>query len=370
VPAFKPPEWKNARVTLTWMVTILGVLFIGITALANQMHVLPSEDETIVSQVARGVLGTNLAYYVVQAATTLILVLAANTSFSDFPRLSYFLARDHFMPHQFFFRGDRLAFSTGIMALGLLSGLLVLAFDADTHALIPLYAVGVFIAFTLSQSSMVMRWWRRREPGWRTSLPINAIGALTTGVVAVVIASTKFEHGAWMVLVLLPILVLTMRAINAHYQLVHDQLELGRLDRPLPEIPEPPIVVPVPGLNRMVVRTLALARSLSKNVTAVHVTDNVEDARELRERWDEWSGDVPLVILESPYRSLTNPLLAYLDAIEQQHPGTPVTVALGEYVPRHWWEQILHGQVGLRLKLSLFFRPNTIVIDVPYHLTR
>lgn len=370
VPAFKPPEWKNARTTLTWMVVILGVLFVGITVLANQMHVLPNDEETVVSQVARGVLGTNLAYYLVQVATMLILVLAANTSFSDFPRLSYFLARDHFMPHQFFFRGDRLAFSTGIMALGLLSGLLTLAFGADTHALIPLYAVGVFIAFTLSQSSMVARWWRRREPGWQRSLPINAVGALTTGVVAVVIASTKFERGAWMVLVLLPILVLTMRAINAHYMSVREEIALERLDKPLPEIPEPPIVVPVPGLNVMVVRTLAFARSLSRNVTAVYITDDFAEADEIRKNWDRWSGDVPLVILESPYRSLMSPLMAYLDALEQQHPGTPVTVALGEYVPRHWWEQLLHGQTSFRLKLALFFRPNTVVVDVPFHLQR
>lgn len=371
VPAFKPPEWKNARVTLTWMVVILAVLFVGISSLASFLHVLPKEDETVPSQVARTVLGgEGPFYFVVQISTMLILILAANTSFSDFPRLSYFLARDGFLPHQFYFRGDRLAFSTGIMALALVSGLLIVGFGADTHALIPLYAVGVFVSFTLSQSGMVVRWWRRREEGWQHGLPINALGAVTTGLVAIIIGTTKFEHGAWMVIVLLPVLVILMLGIHSHYQSVAEQIALDNLDKPLPEIPEPPIVVPVPGLNLMVVRTLAFARSLSKNVTAVYVTDDLEAAQELRAKWDRWAGDVPLVVLESPYRSLTSPLLAYLDALERQHPGTPVTVALGEFVPRHWWEHLLHGQVTLRLKLALFFRPNTVVVDVPFHLKR
>jgi hypothetical protein len=370
VPAFKPPEWKNARTTLIWMVTILAVLFIGISFLASHLQVIPNEQETVISQVAGAVLGKGPFYFLVQASTTLILVLAANTSFSDFPRLAWFLARDRFMPNQFNFRGDRLAFSTGIMALGVLSAILVFGFGADTHALIPLYAVGVFVSFTLSQSGMVVRWWRKREPGWEHGLPINALGALTTAVVAIVIAATKFEHGAWMIIVLLPILVVTMRGIHAHYGRVADQIALDRLDKPLPEIPEPPVVVPVPGLNLMAVRTLAFARSLSKNVTAIYVTDDLESAKPIRERWDRWAGDVPLVVLESPYRSLIQPLIAYLDALERSHPGAPITVALGEYVPHHWWENILHGQVTLRLKWALFFRPNTVVVDVPFHLSR
>lgn len=369
VTAFHPPEWKNARTTLAWMAGILGALFLGVSFLAVQFAVLPSDTETVVSQLGRIAFGGDTPlYYVYQAATMLILVLAANTSFSDFPRLAYFLARDRFLPNQFQFRGDRLAFSWGIAALGVLAGSLVALFRADTHALIPLYAVGVFISFTLSQSSMVVRWWRRREPGWRSSMPINALGALATGLVAVIIAVTKFEHGAWMVIVLLPVLVLLMRAINAHYVSVADQLTLAQIDRP-PALRSPPIVVvPVPSLDRAIARTLSFARSISGRVVAVHITDDPAAGEALRERWESWAGDVPLVVLESPYRSLIPPLLAYLDALQEQDPDATMVVVISEIVPRHFWEYMLHGQTSLRLKAALYFRRKTVVVDVPYHL--
>ena len=372
VPAFKQPEWKNARVTLTWMGVILGILFLGISYLATHLAIVPTLDgsESVVSMIARSVFGESPLYYVMQAATMLILVLAANTAFSDFPRLSWFLARDHFMPHQFSFRGDRLAFSTGITTLGLLSVLLVFWFDADTHALIPLYAVGVFTSFTCSQSGMVKRWWSRRESGWRHSLPINAIGALTTGVVAVVVAATKFTHGAWMVIVLIPVLVWILWRINGHYMRVSDQLAMEPTAEPMPAFPEPILIVPVPGLNRAVARTLGYARALSRNVTAVHVTDDLEAAAALKRRWKQWGSDVPLIILESKYRSLTGPLTHYIDALARKDPNAPITVVLAEYVPRHWWEWPLHNQTAARLKWALFFRPNTGVIDLPYHLVR
>jgi amino acid transporter len=371
VPAFKPPEWRNARITLAWMAIILGTLFLGISFLAVQFGVLPSDAETVVSQLGRIAFGGDTPpYYVYQAATMLILVLAANTAFSDFPRLGYFLARDHFIPHQFQFRGDRLAFSTGILALGILAGIVVAAFHAETHALIPLYAVGVFVSFTLSQSSMVTRWWRRREPGWRMGLPINALGAATTGVVAVVIAATKFEHGARLVNQLIPIIVVTMRSINAHYSSVAEQLARPIPGEPLPVLPQPIVLVPVPGLNRAVEHTLAVARALSPNVTAIHVSDDAEAGERLRQEWDRWTSEIPLVVLESPYRSLLGPLLIYIDALRQRDAQTPIVVVLSEFVPRRFWEYFLHNQSALRLKASLFFRPNTVVMDVPYHLAR
>ncbi len=366
VPAFKPPEWKNARTTLTWMATILAVLFFGISFLAYHFGVLPKEDDTVVSQVARTVFGDSPLYYLMQFATMLILLLAANTAFSDFPRLSYFLARDRFMPRQFTFRGDRLAYSTGIMALGIISSLLLIIFEADTHLLIPLYAVGVFVSFTLSQASMVKRWWTRRERGWRTSIIFNAVGAVTTAIVALVIASTKFIHGAWIVLLLVPTMVLTMRLIHNHYESAAKQLE--------PETPIDPtaikhtIIVPVASLNRVAMQTLAYARSLSPNVTAVHVTDDVEEADRFRRQWEEWGQKVPLVIIESPYRSLVGPLLAYIDARREQEPDHVVTVILPEFVPSHWWEHLLHNQTALRLKWALLFRPGVVVTNVPYHL--
>jgi amino acid transporter len=372
VPAFKPPEWKNARATLVWMAVILGVLFLGISYLATHLSVIPTVDESqsVLSMVARQVYGDGALYLIMQGATTLILVLAANTAFSDFPRLSWFLARDHYLPHQFSFRGERLAFSTGITTLGVLSAILVIWFDADTHLLIPLYAVGVFTSFTLSQAGMVKRWWTRREPGWQFSLPVNLIGALTTGLVTVIVASTKFTHGAWMVIILIPIQVYLLLRINAHYGRVADQIVLDPAVDKMPTYPEPILIVPVPGLNRVVARTIGYARALSQNVTAIHVTDDMEAADELRRAWKAWDSDVPLVILESKYRALAGPLMHYLDAVAKKNPSSPITVVLAEYVPRRWWEWPLHNQTALRLKGSLFFRPNTCVIDVPYHLVR
>jgi amino acid transporter len=370
VPAFEPPEWKNAQITLTWMAGILAVLFLGISFLANQLMIIPNHHETVVSQIARAVFGESPFYYIIQVATMLSLVLAANTAFADFPRLAYFLARDHFVPHQFQFRGDRLAFSSGIMALGLISAIVVLQFRADTHALIPLYAISVFIAFTMSESSMVRHWWVKREPGWKRSFVINAIGAVVTGLVAVVAGVTKFAEGAWMVLVMIPIFGIIMRAINAHYVSVADQLALENTDEHPVPVPEPIVLVPVPGINRAVKRTLEVAQGLSGRVTAIHVTDDAEAAARLRERWREWAPEVPLIVLESPYRAFAGPLLAYINSIQRHDATTPIVIVLAEYVPRHFWEYPLHNQTALRLKLTLFFRPNTIVMDVPYHLAR
>ena len=369
VPAFKPPEWKNAQITLTWMAVILSTLFVGISILAVGFHVVPKPDETVVSQVARLSLGGDTpAYYVVQAATMLILILAANTAFADFPRLSYFLARDDFMPHQFLFRGDRLAFSTGIAALAVLATLLVLIFRADTHALIPLYAVGVFISFTFSQASMVRRWWATHDEGWRRNMVINGIGAATTGMVTMVVAITRFQAGAWMTLVILPIFILMLLGISRHYRKVGAALALGPSDQLLPTPRQPYVIVPLQGLHRGTLYAVNYARSISPSVVAVTVTDDVEQAEKLRQQWGQRVGEVPLVILESPYRTLMGPLLAYIDAAHARHPDRPITVVLPEFVPRHWWEFLLHNQTALRLKAALFFRPNTAVVDVPYHL--
>jgi hypothetical protein len=370
VPAFKPPEWQNARTTLTAMVVILAVLFLGLTFLAVQFGVLPTERETVLSQVNRGVFGDGTTlYYLFQASAAMILVLAANTAFSDFPRLAYFLARDHFMPHQFSFRGDRLAFSTGIMSLGAVAAVLLVAFGASTQALIPLYAVGVFVAFTMSQSGMVVRWWRRREPGWRRGMPVNLIGAATTGLVAVVVGATQFVHGAWITVLLIPLLVAGMWGISRHYRAVREQIDLPpegdlHLQRDLP------IVVPVPGFNRVVARTLEAVAGMSRNVVAVHVSDDPASAEQLRAEWRQRVPSVDLVVLESPYREIVDPLLAYLDALQEQAGDRPIVVALSEHVPHHFYEFPLHNQTALSLKARLFFRPNTIVMDVPYPLTR
>ncbi|HLG73595.1 MAG TPA: APC family permease [Chloroflexota bacterium] len=373
VPAFKEPQAPNARTTLLWMVGILATMFAGITLLSHFLGILPEDPaspgyETVLSLIAKDVFGTGFMYYLIQAATALILVLAANTSFSDFPRLSYFLARDGFMPHQYAHRGERLAYSTGIITLGLLSGILLWVFDAQTDALIPLYAVGVFSAFTLSQSSMVRRWLTRKEPGWQTSWVINAVGACATGLVLVVIIATKFMFGAWIVCLLIPIIIAMFLTIHRHYNQVQGELE-G--ETPLsPAVIKHTIIVPVASLNRATIATLAYARSITPNVTAVHIAEDEESARSFREEWQAWGDRVPLVTIESPFRSVINPLLRYIDNIDRADPNDTITVILPEYVAAHWWEHLLHNQTALRLKAALLFRPGIVVTSVPYHSSR
>jgi len=371
VPAFKPPEWKHAQLVLILMGVFFGSIFLGMSLLAGRIGILPdpSEQQTVVSQLTAVLVGDGSPYhYLVQVATALLLVLAANTAFADFPRLSSILARDGFMPRQFAYRGDRLAFSIGIVVLAVLAIVLILAFEGSVTNLIPLYTVGVFVAFTLSQAGMVRHWWKLRhdEAGWRTRAAFNGVGALATGTVAIIVGIAKFALGAWMVLVLIPVLIAVMWAIQRHYRTVHDALTLERADAPLRVI-APRVVVPVSRFDRAALHALSFARSISRDVVAVHVSDNAEEAAAMRERWDRWGGAIPLAIVESPYRVLIAPLLAYLDALDRQDPGRTTTVVLSEFVPRHLWEYPLHNQSALRLKLRLFFRPNTAVVDVPYH---
>lgn len=370
VPAFKPPESNNAAKTLTAMAIILGIMFLGISLLAHHFGLVPNGQETILSQLGHRVFIGGPLYYILQAATFLILVLAANTSFADFPRLSSIMARDNFLPHQFTFRGDRLAFTNGILVLSVLAGILLIVFKADTDRLIPLYAVGVFLSFTLSQSGMVRHWLRLRGARWRRSLLMNGMGAVATAIVTVIIAATKFVHGAWVVVALIPVLVAIFYGIYGHYRHAQEQLELTDLPKPLPEERVGAVIVPIAGISRAVVRTLAYARAISSDVTAVHVTDDLSSADELRQKWEQWDNGVPLLILEAPYRSFIGPFLAYIDALDARSPGSLVTVVLPEAVPKHWWQNFLHNQTGLRLKLALLSRPNTVVTDIPYHLTR
>lgn len=374
IPAFRPPESRNAGITLIWMAAILITLFMGVTFLAHQLGIVPREHETVVSQVARAVFGTGLFYFIVQAATALILILAANTSFADFPRLSSILARDGFLPRQLSNLGDRLVFANGIIALALLSALLVFIFRADTHSLIPLYAVGVFLSFTLSQSGMVKRWWTHRGPGWTRNLIINGIGALTTAVVLAVVVTTKFLNGAWIVLVLIPVNVWIMYRIYAHYREVREQLTLEGARVP-EAIRKHKVVVPVGGMHRGVLPALRYAKSLGGDVVAVTVDVDPRRTQDMQEKWSQWGMDVPLKILPSPYRSVLDPLLRYLNSLEWEIGfDQQITVVLPEFVPTRWWHFFLHGQSAFLLKLALFFRRRQgyrvmVVTDVPYYLT-
>jgi amino acid transporter len=371
VPAFKPPEWENARKTLVAMGILLGTMFLGLSYLAVQINVLPADDETVISQIGRTVFGSGPLWVALQIATALILILAANTSFSDFPRLSSILAKDRFLPRLFQFRGDRLAFTTGIVALAVLSILLLIVFNGSLDALIPLYAVGVFTSFTLSQAGMVVHWRRLREPGWHKSAVINGVGAVATAIVTMVIAVTKFADGAWLVILLIPLLIGLFWSIHRHY-LVLDTAR--KAETPLlPEEVTVRAVVPIADLGIQARQALAFARAIApddQHVVAVHVTDDVASAERLRQEWSEWESGVELIIVESPFRSLAGPLLAYIDALKDTHPTDTITVVLPEFVPSHWWEHLLHNQTALRLKAALLFHPGIVVSNVPYHMAR
>jgi amino acid transporter len=426
VPAFKRPESRNAATTLVWMALLLTVMFLGTSVMAYLYGVHPSEKETVISQFARIMFTGPMGwfYYVVQATTTAILVLAANTSFADFPRLSSLLARDRFLPRQFANRGDRLVFSNGVVILALFSGVLVIAFGADENRLIPLYAVGVFLSFTLSQSGMVVHWLRERDQlkhagasaratptggppssgparggavpdlglavagihasqdalralegsasrasHWRKSIVINALGALATCVVLVVFVTTKFVHGAWIVVMLIPLLVLLFRAIHEHYASVARQLTTEGLDRP--RNIRHTVVVPISGIHRGVIGALEYAKAISGgNVRAVYVDIDEEATRKLKEKWEQWGAGVKLVVLPSPYRSLIRPLLRYLNRVSRRGHVDIITVVLPEFVPARWWQHLLHNQSSLLLKGALLFRRGVIVTSVPYHLEK
>ncbi|ACZ42972.1 conserved hypothetical protein [Thermobaculum terrenum ATCC BAA-798] len=371
VPAFKPPEWRNARTTMSWMAIILATLVLGVGFLATHMHVLPATDETVLSQIGRSIFGPGPMWWVLQVSTALILVLAATTAFMDFPRLMSILAKDRYAPRVFQYRGDRLAFTSGIIALSVVAIVLELVFKGSVEKLIPLYAVGVFTSFTLSQAGMVVHWRRERERGWRRSAIINGVGAVITGIVTLIIGITKFTHGAWLVIVLVPVAVLTLWAIHKHYV----RLETTRKT----EIPMDPqqirlrAVVPIRDLGVQAKQAVAFAQAITRQnaqVVAVHVEDDPQEAEELRKAWYRWNPEVELLIIESPYRSLLRPLLAYISALKETYPDDTVVVVLPEFVPSHWWEQLLHNQTALRIKAALLFYPGVVVANVPYHLEK
>jgi amino acid transporter len=370
VQALRPPEGRNAAAVMTTLGVLAIVMFLGITYLAYDFGIVPGGDETVVSKIARRVFGTGVFYYAIQTATMLILVFAANTSYADFPRLSSILARDRFVPRQFANQGDRLVFSNGIIILSGFAVLLIVAFGGDTHALLPLYAVGVFMSFTLSQSGMVRHWWRLRERGWRWRLVVNGAGAVATFVVLLTLAVTKFVEGAWIVVVVIPILVGLFVMMHRHYEEVARELSLEGLTGPPPM--NHTVLVLVGDLHRGVVRALQYARTLAPTAAVRGVYVETDPARTVRleDRWGKWGLGVPLVVLTSPYRSLLRPFLDYLDEIQSRGDDQIVTIVLPEFLPRRWWQHVLHNQTALLLKGALLFRKNTVVADVPYLLRR
>jgi amino acid transporter len=370
VPAFKPPEAKNAAATMLMMAVMSITMFTGITLLAHAYHIVPSQEETVVSQIARGVFGgRGLPYYLVQAATMLILVLAANTAYADFPRLASILARDRYLPRQLMNQGDRLAFSNGIVGLSLFAGTLLVVYGGDTHSLIPLYMIGVFVSFTVSQAGMVAHWKRLRGPGWKSSAFINGFGALVTGIVLIVVAVTKAHEGAWIILLLIPVHVYFFRLTKQHYDTVAAQLSLRGWADEAPRRHNT-VVVPISGVHRAVVQALEYAQTLSSDVRAVYVNVDAGITERLRDEWKQWGHGVPLVVLDSPYRSLMEPFLEYIEQVDAARPDDFLTVVLPEFVPAKWWHHLFHNQRGLLIKGALLFRPNVVVTSVPFHLRR
>jgi amino acid transporter len=370
VPAFRPPESRNAAATLTAMAALLAVLFVGISFLAVNFGALPAEGATVISQVARTIYGDGtILFYVFQAFTAILLFLAANTSFNAFPRLLAILAEDGHVPRQFALRGDRLAYSYGIIILAAVASALVIVFGGVTHSLIPLYAVGVFLDFTISQAGMIRHWTRERPPGWQRRLTINAFGCAMTAVVAVVVTTAK-APASLLVLVLIPGLVVLMALIRRQYDAQTTELSVREDVVIAGPHREQRVVVPVNGMNRAVVQAVNFGRALARDIRAVYVTDDTDEGDDLRERWEKQFPDVPLVIVESPYRAVVSPVVAYLDVLDQAWPAgkeAPMTiVVLPEYVARHWWDRVLYNQTARRLKTALLGREHTVIADVPY----
>jgi Amino acid permease len=374
VPAFKPVEWKNARTTLTWMAGLLVALFVGTTLLSHFEGIVPTGSETVLSQLGHSAFGTGPLYAYLQAATALILLMAANTAFNDFPRLLFFLARDAFAPKAFLRMGDRLAFSNGIVALAVVAIVLYVAFDGDTERLIPLYAVGVFLAFTLSQTAMVVRWLRLREPGWKHSMVANGIGAVLSAVVLLVEAGTKFTEGAWLVVLLVPTIMAGALAIRHHYRDVRRATALTEfgIRWPLPKDRggdrQTLCVVPIGRLDAAAVTALAYALELHQPVLAVHLVPDKDAEEHFLEAWRAFGEPVRLEILRSPYRAVVAPLGQYLLSLHGEKPDVLMTVVMPEIVPRRGWQRLLHGTVTVRLRRMLRREPNVVLTSVPFHV--
>ena len=386
IPAFRVPRSRNAGLTLIAMSVVLGTLLVGITFLSVQVGAVPSEEETVISQLARTIYdGRGILYLATMAATTVILILAANTSFADFPRLSALAAKDGFLPRQLTYRGSRLVFSRGIVALALIASLLIIAFQASVTALIPLYAIGVFLSFTLSQGGMARRWWKSghllldqevvetgsrlvHDPKWRTKMVINAFGAVCTGIVMLVFATTKFRDGAWVVLILIPVLVYIFSAIHKHYRQLAASLSLDDYGVP-PRTVRHRVVMPIGGVHRGSLAALSYARTLSDDVTAVYISLDPDEAARVREKWERWGEGVRLVVLDSPYRLLYEPFLQYIEELSaQRQPNETITIVVPQFVPRHSWHNLLHTQTALFLRMALLFKPGIVITDVPYQL--
>jgi amino acid transporter len=376
VPAFQPPQAKNAGRTLIVMALLMGALFVGSIGLTQFLGVVAGPHETILSALARRLFDNNPLYFLIQFATLGILTVAANTSFAGFPRLAAILGRDGFLPRQFGSLGDRLAFSNGILVLSFAAAGLIVLFGGDTHALIPLFAVGAFLAFTLSQAGMVIHWWRERSRGWAWKSIINGVGALVTGTTLMIVCFSKFAEGAWITVLVIPLLVALFQKVFVHYQEVREELSLRGLPPSLKPAAASRVVIPISGVHRGVVGAVAFAQSISHDITAVYVEMEDGAGEKMRETWNAWWPEIPVAVVPSPYRSILDPLMEFLEKTDREHnDGQLATVVLPEFIPNHWWESLLHNQTAIQIKAALLYgrRPGNlerVVIDVPFHLKK
>jgi amino acid transporter len=374
IPSFQPPESKNAGRTLIVMAVLMGALFLGSIALTQFLGVVAGPQETILSALARRIFGGGPLYFLIQVSTMLVLTVAANTSFAGFPRLAAILAKDGFLPRQLTGLGDRLVFVNGILLLVGATAILIIGFQGDTHLLVPLFAVGAFLAFTLSQSGMVLHWWRERGRYWQFKMTANGVGALATGLTLLVVGITKFLEGAWITVFLIPLLVVLFLKIHAHYQQMSKQLSLDGLPPTLQSLPGLRVVIPISGVHRGMIDAMRYATTISNDVTAVYVELEPGESDEVRERWTRLWPDIPLTVISSPYRSFIQPLLDFLDKTDQEHnDGQQATVVLPEFVPAHWWQSLLHNQTAWLIKAALLYHRQRlgfprVIIDVPFHL--
>jgi amino acid transporter len=364
VMAFKAPAQKNAAATLAWMVAILATFFLGVSFLAQHYHVMPTSKETVLSVLGHHVFGGGPAYYALQYTTFAVLVLAANTAFADFPRLAGILANDRYVPRQLAARGDRLAYSNGIVSLALVALLLVWLFHGDTNSLVPLYAIGVFVCFTLSQAGMVVHWRHTRDAGWQWKAWLNGLGAVATGLVSIIQLVTKFTSGGWIIAIIIPAIILVLQKIHRHYEEFMEDIRFTghSIITPLHHT----VIVPVNGITKATSAALVYATTISEEVIAVCIEVDPRDSATMRAEWEAWDIGVPLEIVPSPYRSILKPLVEFVDNLSMVSPGELVTIIVPEIVPKHWWEHLLHNKTALYIRTAFIFKPNVVVIAIPY----
>lgn len=369
IPNFKQPAEKNAAGTLLLMGCILGAMFIGITLLAYGYGVKPDPKATVISQIAEATFGRGTMYFIIQGVTALILFLAANTAYSAFPLLSFMMAKDKYMPHAFMVRGDRLGFSNGIIFLSVMSALLVVGFKGNTESLIPLYAVGVFIPFTLSQLGMMIRWIKVKPSGWQMKLLVNTVGMLTTLSITLIFIFTKFTQ-TWVIFIFLPFVVYVFMRIHRHYCNIADELRIDiQVDKPAKK--GNTIVIPVAGITRVVMNTISYAQTMSDHVVALYIGFDDEAIRKMEQKWEEWNPGVRLVVIKSRYRSIMGPLKKFIDTVEWKTAETDhITILIPQFITKHWWQNVLHNQTSFMIRAYLINYKDVIVTTVPYHLNR